>query len=260
MAWIRRRGSILPPDGERDARAVPWRVRIGEPRVEAATNVRDVEMGKKTGGPAGCWRGKGDEAQYVPGIPEVVDRASSLDALFRAMVCCTRCELARERTQVVVGTGPAKARIMFVGEAPGAEEDRQGRPFVGRSGKMVDRLLELNGLDREEIFITNVVACRPPGNRTPRVGEIRAHAPWLEEQIRLVSPSLIVTLGRVALTYFLPGAKITEVRGTPHTIERNGRSITLLPLFHPSAALRRRELVPTMETDFAKIAELASRL
>lgn len=228
--------------------------------AQALANVRNVGMGNTSGGPIGCWRGKGEETRYVPGLPEDVARAPSLELLFGAMVCCTRCELARERTQVVVGTGPSHARIMFLGEAPGAEEDRQGRPFVGRSGKMVDRLLEANGLDREEIFITNVVACRPPGNRTPKVREIRAHAPWLEEQVRLVAPSLIVTLGRVALNYFLPAAKITAVRGTPHTIERNGRSIVLLPLFHPSAVLRRRELLPTMEADFAKLAALAARL
>lgn len=213
--------------------------------------------GKKS---EGCWRGKGDPTPFVSGVPEEIPAASSIGDLFKSMVCCTRCDLALERTQVVVGTGPAEARLMFVGEAPGADEDRQGRPFVGRSGQLLNRLLEANGLERDEVFITNVVACRPPGNRTPRMREIKAHAPWLEAQIRLVDPDVIATLGRVALTYFIPGAKITEIRGVPQTIERNGRSIKLLPLFHPSAALRRRELLPALEEDFAKLARLLSGL
>ncbi|HEX7118744.1 MAG TPA: uracil-DNA glycosylase [Longimicrobiales bacterium] len=204
----------------------------------------------------GCWRGKGDPRPFVPGVPAEIPRGSTLNALFEAMACCTRCELARERTQVVKGVGPASAEVMFVGEAPGADEDRQGAPFVGRSGRLLDRLLEANGLERERVFITNVVACRPPGNRNPRSREIQAHAPWLEEQLRRVAPRLLVTLGRIALTYFIPKAKVTQLRGTPQTIERNGRSLTLLPLYHPSAILRRRELLPAMEADFAKIPRL----
>ncbi|HEX6939567.1 MAG TPA: uracil-DNA glycosylase [Longimicrobiales bacterium] len=207
----------------------------------------------------GCWRGKDDPTPFVPGIPAEVPRAATLHALFQAMACCTRCDLARERTQVVNGVGPASAEIMFVGEAPGADEDRQGAPFVGRSGRLLDRLLVANGLERRRVFITNVVACRPPGNRNPRAREIQAHAPWLEEQIRLVAPRLIVTLGRIALTYFIPKARVTRIRGTPQTIERNGRSITLLPLLHPSAVLRRRELLPAMEADFVKIPALLRR-
>ncbi len=214
---------------------------------------------KRSGGKHGCWRGKGDPGPYVPGIPEEIPRARSIGALFDAMDCCTRCDLARERTQVVRGVGPVPAELMLVGEAPGAEEDRRGAPFVGRSGRLLDQLFEANGLDRERAFITNIVACRPPGNRTPKAAEIRAHAPWLEEQIRLVEPKLLVTLGRVALAYFLPGAKVTEVHGKPQSIERNGRSIALLPLFHPSAILRRRELLPAMEADFAKIPSLLRR-
>lgn len=208
----------------------------------------------------GCWHGKGDPTPFVPGIPEEVPTAKSLDELFAAMVCCTRCDLASDRTQVVIGVGPAKARVAFVGEAPGAQEDKAGQPFVGRAGRLLDRILEANGLSRDEIFITNIVACRPPANRTPRAREIRAHAPWIEEQLRLVDPDLIVTLGRSALTYFIPDAKVTELRGQPQTLKRNGRSITLLPLYHPAAALRRRELVPLLEEDMAKIPALLARL
>jgi DNA polymerase len=158
--------------------------------------------------------------------------------------------------QVVTGAGSPSARVLLLGEAPGAQEDRQGRPFVGRAGQLLDRVLAASGLSRDEIFITNVVACRPPGNRTPRAQEVRAHAPWLEEQLRLIAPELVVTLGRVALTYFLPRAKVTEVSGTPQCIEKSGRSFLLLPLFHPAAALRRPELVPVLEEGFARIPSL----
>lgn len=145
---------------------------------------------------------------------------------------------------------------MLVGEGPGADEDRSGRPFVGRSGQVLDRLLAAAGIARSDVFIANIVACRPPKNRNPRVGEIRAHAPWLEEQIRLVSPSLLVTLGRVPLVYFLPGSKVTRIRGVPQTVERPTGRIPLLPTFHPAVTFRRRETLPLLEQDFAAIPEL----
>lgn len=207
-----------------------------------------------------CWRGKGDTTQYLPGRPEVVPQARDLGSLFREMVCCTRCDLALERTQVVVGAGPSTARVVFIGEAPGREEDRSGRPFVGRAGRLLDRLLASIDLARDEVFITNIVACRPPENRTPRASEVRAHAPWIEEQLRLLDPGLIITLGRVALNYFIPGARITELTGVVQEVMRNGRSYLLLPLFHPAAALRRPELVPVLEENFAKIPGLLAGL
>jgi DNA polymerase len=209
-------------------------------------------------GERGCWRGKDDPTPYVAGLPEEVPHARSLERLFDAMVCCTRCELAPGRTQVVTGAGSRSARVLLLGEAPGAQEDRQGRPFVGRAGQLLDRVLAASGLSRDEVFITNVVACRPPGNRTPRAQEVRAHSPWLEAQLRLIAPELVVTLGRVALTYFLPRAKVTEVSGTPQRMEKSGRSFLLLPLFHPAAALRRPELVPVLEEGFARIPSLLS--
>ena len=203
-----------------------------------------------------CWRGIGDPTPYVPGLPAMIPRARSLRALFDAMACCTRCELAPGRTQVVCGSGASDARLGLVGEAPSAREDRDGRPFVGQAGRLLDALLAANGLPRDEVFITNVVACRPPGNRTPRAHEMAAHAPWLEQQLRLVRPNLLVTLGRVALTYFLPRARITQIRGTVQEIERDGRTIPL----HPAAILRnRRELLPAMEADFRKIPALLRR-
>jgi uracil-DNA glycosylase len=212
--------------------------------------------GKRARGAAPCWRGKDDPAPFVPGLPEEVPRARSLKGLFEAMACCTRCELALGRTQVVIGSGKKGAELMLIGEAPGAEEDRQGVPFVGASGRMVERMLIANGLTREEVYITNIAACRPPGNRAPKPREILAHTPWLEEQIRLVRPRAIMTLGRTAFTYFFKGAKITQLRGTIQKVMRDERDIPLLPTYHPAAALRNRELLPDLEADFARIPAL----
>jgi uracil-DNA glycosylase len=189
-------------------------------------------------------------------LPDPVGRYATLTALNAAMSGCTRCTLALERTQVVCGTGPARARVMFIGEAPGAREDEGGEPFIGASGRLLDRLLLPTGLRRDDIYITNVAACRPPGNRAPRPSEVAAHAPWLEEQIRLVRPEVIATLGRVALCWFVPGAKITELNGRPRKLLRDGRQLTLLPLFHPAAALRSPSRVPLLEDGFAVLRSL----
>lgn len=208
-----------------------------------------------------CWRGKGDATPFVAGVPELVPDVKSLDQLFGAMACCTRCDLAIGRTQVVLGTGDPRAKLMFLGEAPGAQEDAKGVPFVGAAGRLFNRLLEENGFSRDDVYVTNVVACRPPQNRTPRAREVKAHAPWLERQLRLVQPALVVTLGRIALTYFRRDAKVTQLRGTPQRIEWEGRDLTLLPLLHPAAILRRRdEMLPAMEADFRKIRPLLDEL
>lgn len=204
-----------------------------------------------------CWRGKGDPYPFVPGIPLEVPRRRSLKQLYSEMACCTRCELATGRTQVVHGIGSASASVMFVGEAPGEKEDLAGEPFVGNAGRLLDRLLEDTGISRKAVFITNIVACRPPRNRTPRVKEVRAHAPWIEEQLRLVKPKLVVTLGRIALTYFVPKAKVSELRGVPQRITHGDRALVVLPTFHPSAVLRDyRVLYPRVAEDFRKIAQL----
>ncbi|MFO7260048.1 MAG: uracil-DNA glycosylase [bacterium] len=218
---------------------------------------RDREARPKAGD---CWKGRGDPAPFVPGVPDPVPSYRSLGALFSDMACCTRCELASGRTQVVPGVGPRRAAVLILGEAPGAEEDRRGAPFVGRAGRLLDRLLANAGLEREDVFITNVVACRPPGNRTPRAAEIRAHAPWLDAQLRLVQPRLIVTLGRVALGYFIRNAKVTELRGKATTVERDGRRLTILPTLHPAAVLRAPDLLPSVEEDFGRIREVLARL
>jgi uracil-DNA glycosylase len=203
-----------------------------------------------------CWKGKDDVEPFVPGLPAAVPRFRSVTRLNDEMACCTRCELALGRTQVVRGVGARRARVMFLGEAPGAKEDAAGEPFVGAAGRLFERLLGTAGLQRSDVYVSNVVACRPPANRTPRVREIRAHTPWLEEQIRLVRPGIVATLGRIALTWFLPDARITKLTGQPQILPWHGRSLTLLPLYHPAAALRARDLLPLLEEGFAVLRDL----
>lgn len=187
-------------------------------------------------------------------------RYVSLEDLHEAMLGCVACELAESRTQVVPGVGPDDADVVLLGEAPGAREDKGGAPFVGAAGKLLDGLLEDVGVERNRLYIANTVACRPPKNRNPRVREVRAHAPWLEEQLRLVAPRVVVTLGRVPLVYFFPDAKITEVHGEPRWVERDDVAFHLLPTFHPAAALRRRrELLDVLRADLAKLTGLLEK-
>lgn len=143
-------------------------------------------------------------------------------------------EICASATQLVAGDGNPGARVMLVGEAPGASEDREGRPFVGRAGRLLDEVLAHAGLSRADVYVTNVVKARPPGNRDPRPTEVAHHRPWLLAELELLRPDLIVPLGRHALAHFFPGPRITEVAGT--LLERDGRRV--FPLLHPAAALR----------------------
>jgi DNA polymerase len=191
-----------------------------------------------------------------PGFPEVIPSPPTLDALHAVMVRCTRCDLALSRTHVVPGAGSPRAGVLFVGEAPGRNEDEQAKPFVGRSGALLDEMLAAAGLAREAVFIANVVRCRPPENRAPRAYELRACAGWLAEQLRLIAPQLVVTLGRFALQHFVPDGKITQLRGAPLDVEYHGRALTLFPLLHPAAVLRSPEKRPEYEADFRRLGEL----
>ena len=188
-------------------------------------------------------------------------RTRALVQLHARIRRCERCPLYLTRTQAVPGTGPASARIMLVGEAPGRREDLTGRPFVGAAGKFLDELLASVGLSREDVYITNVVKSRPvagaaPGrNRTPASAEIAACTPWLEAQLRLLRPKVIVTLGRIALEYFLPDRKIADVHG--RSIARGG--MTILPLYHPAMALYRRDWVRMLRKDFRSLRRVLDR-
>jgi uracil-DNA glycosylase len=184
-------------------------------------------------------------------------RRSELVQLYEEVQSCTRCPLHETRTKAVFGAGNADADLVFVGEAPGAEEDRQGLPFVGRAGGLLNELLGGIGMSREDVFIANVLKSRPPGNRDPQPLEIEACRPYLLEQVRLIEPRVVCTLGNFA-TKLLSGnpAGITKVRGAPQVHEFGGRTVFLLPLFHPAAALRTPAVKETLRGDFARLPEL----
>jgi uracil-DNA glycosylase len=188
------------------------------------------------------------------------ERREQLVELYKEVQRCEKCPLHETRTKVVFGAGNADADLMFVGEAPGAEEDRQGLPFVGRAGQLLNQLLEEIGLSREEVFIANVLKNRPPGNRDPLPPEIQACEPWLWRQVGLIEPRVVCTLGNFS-TKLLTGSQtgITKVRGTPQVHELGGRMVYLLPLFHPAAALRTPAVKETLRADFATIPELLQR-
>jgi uracil-DNA glycosylase len=170
-----------------------------------------------------------------------------LDALNEEIRTHSGCgfEICETATNIVPGEGNPTADVLLVGEAPGASEDKQGRPFVGRSGKLLDQLLEEAGLVRDDVFITNVVKARPPDNRDPKADEVAHYLPWLEQQLALIAPSVIIPVGRHALAHFAPGRKITEVHGTL-IVERDRR---LVPWLHPAAALRNQALRETLFQD-----------
>jgi uracil-DNA glycosylase len=184
-------------------------------------------------------------------------RRERLVGLYKEVSQCTRCPLHETRAKAVFGAGNADADLMFVGEAPGADEDRQGLPFVGRAGQLLNQLLEEIGLAREDVFIANVLKSRPPGNRDPQPLEIEACQPYLLEQVRLIEPKVLCALGNFA-TKLLSGnpTGITKVRGTPQLHALGGRQVFLLPLFHPAAALRTPSVKEVLREDFATIPGL----
>jgi uracil-DNA glycosylase len=185
---------------------------------------------------------------------------SELLSYEEATSTCTRCALAATRTQVVFGAGDPDADLMFVGEAPGFHEDKNGVPFVGQAGKLLETLLNGIGLSRSEVYIANVLKCRPPGNRDPQPEEIEACESHLFRQIELIRPTLVATLGNFA-TKLLSGKPlgITRVHGTPQQVTLGGNAVTLYPLYHPAAALYTRSMLSVLEQDFARIPELLGR-
>ena len=192
------------------------------------------------------------------GSPDM--RRNELVEVFREARVCVKCPLSQSRTQVVFGAGNADADLMFVGEAPGAEEDRQGLPFVGRSGALLSSMLENAGISREDVFIANTLKCRPPENRDPTAVEIETCRPWLFEQIRLIEPKVVATLGNFA-TKLLSGDQtgITKVHGKPQVKQLGSRTVFLLPLFHPAAGLRARGTAELLAADIDALPELLER-
>jgi DNA polymerase len=176
----------------------------------------------------------------------------SLEVIGGEVRKCTLCGLSKGRTNAVPGEGSGRAKIMFIGEAPGRSEDEQGRPFVGAAGKLLTEALSEAGLPREEVFITNVVKCRPPDNRDPLPGEIAACSKYMDRQLELIKPRIVVTLGRYSLAKFFPKETITKARGRP----RPYGSFIVFPMFHPAAALRQQGLKSAIEQDMQRLAAL----
>jgi DNA polymerase len=183
-----------------------------------------------------------------------------LAAFASEVSACTRCRLAQGRTQVVFGSGSPNADLMFVGEAPGFHEDKQGLPFVGQAGKLLEKLLAGIGLERRDVYIANVLKCRPPGNRDPMPDEIEACESHLFRQIELIRPIVVATLGNFA-TKLLSGRPlgITRVHGQEQSTTMAGRQVLLYPLYHPAAALYTPAMLKVLESDFARLPELLGR-
>lgn len=177
---------------------------------------------------------------------------TELQALATEIAQCTKCLLHRGRTKAVPGEGPENANLMFVGEAPGFHEDQQGRPFVGAAGKFLEELLKSIDLTREGVYIANVIKCRPPGNRDPLPDEIEACKPFLDKQIELIQPKIIVTLGRFSMARAFPKARISHIHGQPRKIG----GIVYYPMYHPAAALHQPSLRRVIEEDIRRIPKL----
>ncbi|MDE2779753.1 MAG: uracil-DNA glycosylase [Chloroflexota bacterium] len=180
---------------------------------------------------------------------------NSLEEIAQLVYRCTNCDLHLGRTNAVPGEGSPNAKVMFIGEGPGVQEDRQGRPFVGPAGQFLDELLASIGMNRGQVYIANMVNCRPPQNRDPLPAEIGACGAYLDRQIELLDPSLIVTLGRFSLGRFFPGESISRARGRVR--EKDGRRI--YPIMHPAAALYRREMRDSIMEDFRRIPEILAQ-
>jgi uracil-DNA glycosylase family 4 len=180
---------------------------------------------------------------------------SQLSELALEIADCKKCILSKSRTKSVPGEGPENAAIMFIGEGPGFHEDKQGRPFVGAAGQFLEELLAGIGMKREDVFIGNVIKCRPPGNRDPMPDEIEACRFYLDRQIELLNPKVVVTLGRYSMARWFPNAKISAIHGQPRKIE--GRLI--VPMFHPAAALHQPSLRKDVEADFQKLPEILTQ-
>lgn len=186
------------------------------------------------------------------------ERAAALQAIADEVAVCTRCPLYKGTKNPVPGAGHPSAQIMFIGEGPGYYEDQKGLPFVGRSGDYLNQLLQLIGLDRDKVFITNVVKHRPPDNRDPLPDEIMACKPYLDRQIELIQPAVIVTLGRFSMARYFPKGKISQIHGQP---KYEGEPvIAYYPLFHPAAVLRNPDLRKVMEADVRRLPEIVEEV
>jgi uracil-DNA glycosylase family 4 len=189
------------------------------------------------------------------------ERRQALEAIADEISVCTRCRLHEGRTRAVPGEGDADTEVVFVGEGPGFNEDREGRPFVGRAGGLLVQLLASIGWRRDDVYITNVVKCRPPGNRDPQPDEIAACAPYLQRQLTVLDPAVVVTLGRYSMATFMPGVRIGQVHGTSQPIDpaTGARDALAFAMYHPAAALRTAAVERESYEDIARVPEVLLR-
>ena len=194
-------------------------------------------------------------------LGKMTTKQAQLDQIASDIIKNNVCpELAEQANHLVMGEGSVDSDIMFIGEAPGKKEDLTGLPFIGASGKFLDTLLAAAGMDRKDVFITSIVKYRPPNNRDPSVSEKAAFLPYLLRQIDIIQPKIIAPLGRHGMEFFLPGVRISEIHGEPQTIELDGRDITIMPLYHPAAALYNARLRQTLIDDFMKVPPLLNQI
>jgi uracil-DNA glycosylase len=200
-------------------------------------------------------QGAGGNAATAGSAAELTtdERQAALDSIAAEVRTCTRCRLAQTRTKAVPGEGRADTEVILVGEGPGQTEDQQGRPFVGRAGDLLVRLLSTVGWRRQEVFITNIVKCRPPGNRDPEPDEIAACLPYLQRQLEVLDPAVVATLGRFSMGHFRPGERISQIHGSqaPVLPATGARDAVSFALFHPAAALRSSDVERQSYADIA---------
>lgn len=181
---------------------------------------------------------------------------SELTQMYERIRVCPLCDLSKSRTNAVPGEGPENAEIMFIGEAPGFHEDRQGRPFVGAAGKLLDELLATIGIQRAQVYIANVIKCRPPQNRDPQPEELTACKPYIDKQIELIHPKVIITISRFAMTRWFPDKKISDIHGKPKKFD----NLVVLPMYHPAAALHQPSLKRVLEEDFKRVPQILKEM
>ncbi len=181
---------------------------------------------------------------------------SELTEMYDKIRVCPLCDLSKSRTNAVPGEGPESAEIMFIGEAPGFHEDRQGRPFVGPAGKYLDELLATIGIQREQVYIANVIKCRPPQNRDPLPEELAACKPYIDRQIELIHPKVIITISRFAMARWFPDKKISDIHGKP----KKFGTLVVLPMYHPAAALHQPSLKRVLEEDFKRVPQILKEM
>lgn len=185
-----------------------------------------------------------------------MNKSGELEKLKQQMLSDKNLPLRSQATQLVFGEGNPDAKIYFLGEAPGFWEDQKGRPFVGQAGQLLDQLIESISFKRQDVYISNVVRYRPPGNRDPLPEELEAFDPYINQEIKIINPKIIVTLGRFSMGKFIPNVKISQVHGKARKINFLGSDVTVIPMFHPAAALRSSEVLKSLQTDFKLIPKM----